>query len=456
MDTQYAYNSWGRVFHPTHAVYPVYWDQELFEIFRQVRAHGKSMLAHGFGRSYGDSCLNDQGALIVTPPLSKVKFFDAQAGIICCEAGASLSQLLDLIVPRGWFLPVSPGTKFISVGGAVANDVHGKNHHVAGTFGRHIKCFELMRSDGKRLICSPTENSELFAATIGGLGLTGFITWVEFGLIPIESDIMEVCVRKFDSLDEYLRIASEFDRSYTYTVAWIDCLAKGRSLGRGHLIAGEHHPAARGLRRIKGPHLPNVPIDLPNFALNSWTMSWFNQIYYHRMREKVTRFLQPTDSFFYPLDGIGNWNRIYGKRGMRQFQAVISQSKSQALASMLALISRSQTASFLAVLKTFGKLASPGLLSFPAPGFTLSIDFPDYGQRTMKLFRLLEDIVMAHGGRIYPAKDSMLSSDAFKAGYANLPAFVTQVDPGFSSSFWRRVYEGSETKEWKNALKTAS
>ncbi len=436
-----AYNSWGRIFQPTHAAYPVTWQDEVPHLLKKIASSGQKALAFGCGRSYGDSCLNDQHAVLPTASFAKIRSFDPKSGVITCEAGVTFAQLLDIIVPQGWFLPVSPGTKFVSVGGALANDVHGKNHHKSGTFGCHVRRFELIRSNGERLVCSREQNSELFAATIGGLGLTGFITWVEFQLLPSASTMMAVHLRKFSSLDEYLEMRAAFDQKYTYTVAWIDCLATGRSLGRGHLIAGEHHTVPTGVKRYLEFLRPKITFDWPNFVLNPLSMRCFNEVYYQRIPGKEANFLQSQQSFFYPLDGISNWNRIYGKRGMRQFQGTIPFDRPKAVKTILAQVSASKNASFLAVLKSFGDIPSPGMLSYPKPGFTIAIDFPNNGKRTLSLFQSLEKIILDNGGSIYPAKDSCMAKASFEAFYPNLNQFKEYLDPHFSSSFWRRMQE---------------
>lgn len=403
-----------------------------------------SLLPHGLGRSYGDSCLNDGATVLLTGGLDRFIAFDRATGVLRCESGVTLADILSFAVPQGWMLPVVPGTKFVTVGGAIANDVHGKNHHRAGTFGRHVRAFELVRSDGTRRICTPTEHAELYGATIGGLGLTGLITWAEIQLRPIASPLIASESIKFGSLDEFLQLNEESERSHEYTVSWIDCLAQGRSLGRGHYIRGNHAPAQIG--RGPSPHRPlslAVPFTLPDFTINPLTVRAFNTLYYHRQLVRLRRRLVGFDPFFFPLDGVLRWNRIYGRPGFFQYQFVVPLSDSAyAIRELLQRIARSAEGSFLVVLKTFGDVESPGWLSFPRPGITLAVDFRNRGEKTHALFRALDEIVMAAGGRIYPAKDARMSGALFRQTFPRWSELARHVDPRFSSSFWRRVTPG--------------
>jgi len=427
---------WGR--YPTvhQAVKHISWSSESLPACRP----GETVLPHGLGRSYGDSCLNAGGAVIVTSAMNRLLAFDAATGVIRCEAGASLDAILQFATPRGWFLPTTPGTKFVTLAGAIANDVHGKNHHRAGTFGRHVKQFELLRSDGRRLLCSPTENPEWFSATIGGLGLTGLITWADLGLRPISSAMIDVESIKFRNLDEFFEVSAESDKASEYTVAWVDCMAQGRSLGRGIMMRGNHAANGGGtLQTHRQPRL-NVPLDFPSFALNALSVKAFNTVYYARLRQRLTRACVHYDPFFYPLDAVKNWNRIYGKRGFFQYQFVVPFSgDSSAIREVFARIAKSGQGSFLAVLKTFGELKSPGMMSFPSPGVTLALDFPNKGTKTFELFAQLDRFLISAGGRFYPAKDARMPAECFVKSYPNLEKFRAFIDPAFSSSFWRRV-----------------
>lgn len=436
-----AIASWGRTPNATHDTIPLDW--------RNARwpegDTNQTLLPHGLGRSYGDSCLNNGGSLLLTRGLNRYIAFDSDQGVLRCEAGVSLAEILDLVVPRGWMLPVTPGTKYVTVGGAIANDVHGKNHHRQGTFGRHVRAFELVRSDGSRQVCSPTENEALFGATIGGLGLTGLITWAEIQLRPIQSTLIESDTVKFANLAEFFQINTESERDFEYTVAWMDCHASGASLGRGHYIRGNHAHAQLNPRPWKqgSPKLA-VPFDLPGFVLSPPTIKLFNFAYYHRQFRRVKQQLGGFDPFFYPLDAIRNWNRIYGRRGFFQYQFVLPLTDSTDLVSELfKRISRSGEGSFLAVMKTFGDVESPGWMSFPRPGITLALDFRNAGEKTLRLFRSLDEIVDEAGGALYPAKDARMSGDSFRRAYPRFDEFSQHIDPRFSSSFWRRVTLGA-------------
>jgi len=401
---------------------------------------GTTMLPRGLGRSYGDSCLNDGGILLDATGLDHLIDFDPTSGVLRCEAGISLAAILDLMVPRGWFLPVTPGTKFVTVGGAVANDIHGKNHHRAGTFGHHVRCLELLRSDNRRLLCSPQENEALFRATIGGLGLTGFISWVELTLKPITSERIDRESIKFSSLGEFLELTRDSDERFEYTVAWIDCLASGPSLGRGIFFRGNHAGGTGGAPKPGRPPRLSVPVYAPNFVLGPLAVRSFNTLYYKRQTRKLVTDSVHYDPFFYPLDSVGNWNRLYGRRGFLQYQyAVPSERGMEATRSILTRIAESGEGSFLAVLKEFGDAPSPGMLSFPLPGMTLALDFAHRGARTLALLDRLDEIVLKHGGRLYPAKDARMSAASFQSFYPQWREFSSYVDPAFSSSFWRRV-----------------
>jgi FAD/FMN-containing dehydrogenase len=400
---------------------------------------GRTMLARGLGRSYGDSCLNDGGVLLDATRLDHFIELDEAGARLRCEAGVSLAAVLDLIVPRGFFLPVSPGTKFVTVAGAVANDIHGKNHHRAGTFGRHVSRFELLRSDGRRLVCSPEENVELYRATIGGLGLTGLLTWVEFRLKRVRGERIDRESVRLANLDEFFTLAAESDARFEYTVAWIDCLARGRALGRGLFFRGDHceapsRPVAKRRASV------GLPFYAPGFVLAPWSIRTFNALYYRRQLSRVARRTVGFDPFFYPLDSVADWNRLYGRRGFLQYQFVIPHAAGrECLREMLGRIAASGEASFLAVLKVFGDVASPGMLSFPIPGVTLALDFPNRGRRTLDLLDELDRTVVAQGGRVYPAKDARMSPESFRRYFPGWREFSDWIDPRFSSSFWRRV-----------------
>ncbi len=432
--------SWGRVTGSDQNVVHVDWMAEAAPSI--IENKDCTMLAHGLGRSYGDVCLNDQGVLLSAKSLSKFISFDRLSGVLHCEAGVSISEILKVCLPAGWFPPVTAGTKFITLGGAIANDIHGKNHHIAGTFGRHVLSFELMRSNGEMITCSPTQNHELFNATIGGLGLTGFITRVTLQLKKVTTDRIEVETIKVKNLDDFFAKSEGSDNDFEYTVAWIDCLATGSSLGRGLLMRGKHVESANknSLQILSNKSLNiSVPIDMPDFLLNGTNMRLFNAAYFNRMRGDEKKTLSKIDPFFYPLDAIKQWNRLYGKRGFFQFQFVVPKSSADTIGHILEQTSSQGMGSFLVVLKEFGDVESPGLLSFPMPGYTMTLDFANQGDVTTNFIRSLEDIVLKVGGRIYPAKDALMSKEAFIQGYKKLEEFKRYVDPGFSSNFWLRM-----------------
>ncbi|MCB0216931.1 MAG: FAD-binding oxidoreductase [Caldilineae bacterium] len=429
------YESWGR--YPRaqqRRVLPAFWRGDP----PALDPADAPYLPYGLGRSYGDCCLNADGTLIDARPLSRFIAFDAQAGRLTCEAGVSLAEILNLIVPRGWFPPVTPGTKFITVGGAIANDVHGKNHHRAGTFGRYVRRFELLRSDGRRLLCSPDENAELYAATIGGLGLTGLILWAELELKPIPGPQIELEAVRCRSLAEFVDRSLESDASDEYTAGWIDGLSRGGRLGRGVLLRGNH---ARGDGRWRGvkPSPLRLPFDAPGFALNPLGVEAFNALYYRVQQRKERRALAGYGAFFYPLDVVHNWNRAYGRRGFLQWQCVVPHDDgARAASAILERLGATRRAWFV-VGKVFGDLPSPGMLSFPRPGLTLAIDLPNDGPRVFEALDAVDRIVLEVGGALYPAKDARMAPATFRAGFPRWREFARQIDPAFSSSLWRRL-----------------
>lgn len=427
------YVSWGR--------YP-YKQQEGFDFSwrNQTLPQNKNFLPQGNARSYGDSCMNQEGVVVSSRKLNRFINFDAKLGVLRCEAGVTLGQILDLVEPQGWFLAATPGTKFVTVGGALANDVHGKNHHLEGTFGCHVTQFEIMRSDGTRMICSPTENADYYAATIGGLGLTGFIVWVEIKLKKVSNSAVNVENIKYQTLGDFFSLSEESNEDYEYTVAWVDCLASGDQTGRGHFSRANH--ASNQTKPSKPKVKLSVPLDPPLSLINSLTLKAFNSVYYNRQREERAYSTMHYDPFFYPLDGIKNWNRVYGPKGFLQFQCVVPPESSEAaIREILDRIAGANRGSFLAVLKVFGDVPSPGLLSFPRPGATLALDFPYQGEKTLDLLSQLDDVVYQANGAIYPAKDAHMSGSHFQQYYPNVEQFKQFIDPAINSSFWSRVME---------------
>lgn len=432
-----AYGSWGRPARIQRAVTLTFRDETL------PRAGGP-FLPYGMGRSYGDSCLNREGTLIDTRGLDRFMTFDPERGILRCEAGVRFPEILKLIVPRGWFLPVTPGTQHVTLGGAIANDVHGKNHHRAGTLGCHVRCLELLRSDGTRRLCSPAENADWFAATVGGLGLTGLITWAELSLLRVPGPAMEVETFRYSGFDEFLELSRGSHDGFEYVVAWVDCLARGKTGPRGLFFRANHAHDSGGIRAPRP--LPGVPFTPPVSLLPAPLVRLFNAAVWHRPR--APRALVHYQPFFYPLDRVSHWNRLFGRRGLYQYQCVIPHRFApDALGEMLERIARARQGSFLAVLKVFGDRPSPGWLSFARPGITLALDFPDRGARTRALLDSLDDITLAAGGAVYPAKDARMRPEVFRAGFPGWRRIERRRDPAFLSDFWRRTALGAGGEE---------
>jgi FAD/FMN-containing dehydrogenase len=397
-------------------------------------------LAVGMRRSYGDSCLNDGGTVLDATGLDRFIAFDRERGRLRCEAGVTLAAILSLIVPHGWFLPVVPGTRWVTLGGAIANDIHGKNHHHAGTFGAHVERFELLRSCGERLLCSPTEQGELFRATIGGLGLTGLLLWAEIRLRRVPGAHIASQRIRMRGLDEFLELAAA-DAQHEHTVAWVDCLARGARLGRGFFMRGTPVRAERARSGTSSGRRLSVPFELGRGVVGRWSVATFNALYYRAQVRRVVRTVQPYEPFFFPLDGVDCWNRLYGRNGFVQYQCVVPNGAgAEPLRRILAEVAASGEAPSLAVLKRFGEVPSPWLLSFPRPGLTLAVDFPLRGQMTLALLERLDGLVRDAGGAVYPAKDARMSPASFRSFFPQWERFSQHVDPRFSSSFWRRVH----------------
>jgi FAD/FMN-containing dehydrogenase len=396
------------------------------------------VLPYACGRSYGDSCLNDGGVLLDVRGLDRLIAFDLERGLLRCEAGVTLADILALTVPHGWFLPVVPGTRWVSVGGAIANDIHGKNHHRTGTFGAHVTRLELLRSSGERVLCAPDD--ALFQATVGGLGLTGVILWAEIRLARVPGAGIAVERIRFPGLDAFFELSAE-DQAFEYTVAWVDCLARGRRLGRGIYMRGDHAPIDGPVPSPVRPARLTVPVDAPAGLLNRLTLGLFNEAYYRAQAGTRRRAIVPYAPFFFPLDGVGDWSRLYGPRGFVQYQCVVPDAPgAEPVRTIFERIARSGEPASLAVLKRFGTARSPGLLSFPRAGITLAVDFAVRGPRTWALLDDLDAVVREAGGAVYPAKDARMSPESFRAFFPGLERFTAHRDPKFSSSFWRRVH----------------
>lgn len=388
------------------------------EEFLRLTQDGSSLIARGNGRCYGDSSIGN--IVLSTLKLNRILDFDAQSGVIRCEAGVTLDEILDLVVPQGFFLPVTPGTKFITIGGALASDIHGKNHHVDGVFSDHVVSFSLIDQNGTLHEIFPGDS--LFDQTAGGMGLTGMIYAVSFRLKKISSSYIRVTKYRAKNLKEIFALFEEHPDP-TYSVAWIDCLASGNSMGRSILMLGEHATASEaGKKAPLVPHKPpklTVPFFFPNWALNKWTVKAFNTVFYNnpKVRSGKQEIIH-YDPYFYPLDAIHHWNRIYGKKGFTQYQFVLPKSVSyEGVSEVLSLMQASGQASFLAVLKLFGKSHEDRYLHFPQEGYTLAVDF----QVNDKVFAMLDkfdEIVTSMGGKVYLTKDARMSPETFKSMYS--------------------------------------
>ncbi|MCW5936791.1 MAG: FAD-binding oxidoreductase [Fimbriimonadaceae bacterium] len=415
---------------------------------RQLGPVGEKTLARGLGRSYGDAALNSAGTLVLTERLNRFLEFDAETGVLRAEAGASLAEVVEAMVPQGWFLPVTPGTKFCTLGGCLASDVHGKNHHRDGSFSAHVTRASLVLADGERLEIGPDSNPELFWATAGGMGLTGIVADLSLRLLPVKTAYMRVRHTRTRDLDETVAMLADPAHDARYSVAWVDCLARGRSLGRGIYMAGEHAlPEELPLRiehplRVKPKRQKPFPIDLPAWALNPTSMRMFNRLLDWVQGGKKD-FVCPYEPYFYPLDSVHNWNRMYGKRGFVQYQYVVpTHSALEATRKALDLLSTAGKASFLAVLKRMGP-EGQGMLSFPKEGLTLALDIP-WSDGLEDLLERLDAVVLEAGGRLYLAKDSRMPRAMFEAGYPRREEFCAAkraVDPGgrFTSDQARRL-----------------
>lgn len=427
--------SWGR--YPKHPQtgYPVSWPSDLDSA---VIAAGAGTLAFGRGRSYGDSCLASSDHVLAMQGLDRFLSVDWHTGRIVAQAGLTLDTLIRAALPHGWFVPVTPGTKFVTLGGAVANDVHGKNHHVMGTFGRHVSRLLLHRASDGVIECSREANAELFAATIGGLGLTGVILAVELQLRPVRSSQVEQRNIKFGNLQEFFELSTLHDAGHEYAVAWIDCLATGASTGRGHYTLGNH--AEDGVLEPAGGKPRRMAIDPPISLVNPLSLRLFNALYYGRQREKEVHSTGGYDPFFYPLDKLLHWNRMYGRAGFQQYQCVVPDGDAHAvIAAVLKAIAQDGAGSFLAVLKHCGDALSPGLLSFPMPGVSLALDFAQRDAANARLFEKLDALVHEAGGRLYPAKDAHMSAAHFQCAYPAWETVERLRDPRLMSRFWQRV-----------------
>jgi decaprenylphospho-beta-D-ribofuranose 2-oxidase len=404
-DPRRGLSGWGRTFLPGLEL-----RHESIQRFSEDKP-----LARGLGRSYGDASLLAEGDKVAlgTTLADRIIAFNQETGQITVEAGLVLAELNRLFYPRLWFTPVTPGTKYVTVGGMVASDVHGKNHHVSGTFGRHVDALLIRTGRGRVVRASRTENSDLFLATLGGMGLTGHILEVTFTMKRIPSPWMVGESYRVENLAELLQLQSEKALTWPYSAAWCDTVRQGSARGRGILFLGrwaEAHEAPPGIP--KTPHGVPIPFEFPSGLLNRWTISIFNELVYRSHFRRVKKGIITPDACFYPLDSFSNWNRAYGKRGVTQHQSVVSkETGAEALLEMMAVLERAKTASFLTVVKDCGP-EGDGILSFPKPGISLALDIP-IDHRSKDIIRELNQVVMAHQGRVYLTKDGLSSREDF-------------------------------------------
>jgi len=442
-----ALHGWGR--YPVARSY-VRRPEKLAALERAATASTAPVIARGEGRSYGDAAQLEGGNAILTQRLNRLLAFDAETGWLHCEGGVTLRELIQVFLPRGWFPPVSPGTQHVTVGGAIAADVHGKNHHQDGSFGHFVGSLTVLVASGERVLCSREDNADLFWATVGGMGLTGIIVEAQLQLRRVASAYLRQYQVAARNLDEALALFDELEPAYRYSVAWIDCLASGHQLGRSLLMFGNHATpdelpakARAAPLAVAPPGRWRVPFDLPAGLLNRYTVGAFNALYYARGRRQPAERIGGYRPFFYPLDFLQDWNHLYGQRGFVQYQCVLPAESSRAgLSQILSACARQGWGSFLAVLKRFGDWPS-GWLSFPMPGYTLALDFP-IKPGLQAFLAQLDAIVIRSGGRVYLAKDARLSAEAFRQMYPQHPhwqAVKARYDPAnrFQSSLSQRL-----------------
>ncbi|MFE5969072.1 FAD-binding protein [Streptomyces sp. NPDC056463] len=419
---------WGRTAPTLARVHRPRTYEEASEAVRACGARGS--IARGLGRAYGDAAQNAGGSVLDMTGLDRIHSVDAVGGTVVCDAGVSMHRLMEVLLPLGWFVPVTPGTRYVTVGGAIGADIHGKNHHVSGSFGRHVTALELLTADGEIRTVLP--GTDLFDATTGGMGLTGVILAATLRLLPVETSLMSVDTERAADLDELMARLTATDHRYRYSVAWIDLLARGAATGRSVLTRGDHAPydaipvgdrrARRAPLAFRPGRLPAAPALVPEGLLGRPAVGLFNELWYRRAPRRRTGELQRMSTFFHPLDGVPHWNRIYGRGGFVQYQFVVGHGHEETLRRIVKRIARRGCPSFLAVLKRFGT-GDPGWLSFPVPGWTLALDIPTRLSGLGAFLDELDEEVADAGGRVYLAKDSRLRPELLDAMYPRLAEF---------------------------------
>ena len=424
-----SYRSWGNLLSTSHTVL-----RPAFQTVLSEFPSSEPLISYGNGRSYGDVCQNNNGLICDMRQLDRIIELDEESGVIECQAGVILNDLLKFMVPRGYFIQVTPGTAYVTLAGMLANDVHGKNHHVKGSFGNHVESFTLLRSDRGILSCSKDENSELFYATIGGLGLTGIILSLRIKLQRIQNNCIDCKTIKTTGLHELLAQFDDVDDKNEYTVSWVDLQSKKID---GLFSSGDHNKVKES---CKSPGEPKTIIfDAPEWLLNNMTNKLFNRLYLAK-NALGSNSKTGLNTFFYPLDGVANWNRLYGKRGFYQYQFVVPLSAiEQVFHDLVKIMKKFNQPSYLSVLKKFGDIAPLGMMSFPRSGYTLAMDFPNKGRSTLEMFNEFDAVIFATDGAIYPAKDARMNRQAFEKSFPLCKEFTQYRDKMIISDFWRRV-----------------